>query len=150
MRIVVPFCIFLLLFAASCTSSETQEKTGADTLAADTLVITGPDLSVKAAPTVLPELVGKWQLVEIQSGESTPMGMDLTGNSAWEFTADGNLIISAPDLGSQSYPFTYENGVIRSEGTPDDQLVTELTPNRLVLSYTIDNTEIRNVFKRQP
>ncbi|MEM7371237.1 MAG: lipocalin family protein [Bacteroidota bacterium] len=128
---------------ASCSSNEhatteSQEEGMSDSILVEIL---------EAGPSISPELIGTWRMEEMRYG-NTPMSIEDTGESTLEFTDKGTMITSAPGLSPEETTFTFENDVIVSDLDGLTQKIVELSGDRLVLVYEIDNTEIKRIFTR--
>jgi hypothetical protein len=134
-------CLFLgLMSCESSDSGKTEEtsRTDSDSVA----VFLPPDLV-----TLAPELIGSWKLEEVSYG-STILSTDETGESSLEFTKNGLMISSTPDLPPEESRFTFESDTIRSEIDGTAQRIESISNTSLVLVSIIDDTEIKRVYSR--
>lgn len=143
------FWAALLLCLSFWACEDRGQGNGGD---ADSLLTDSIPYDTVALPPgqpIVPELVGRWQLVEMRNGEM-PMSTDDIGESVMELTAAGQMITSAPDLPPETVAFSYRNDSLYNEDFGTVQRIEELSTQRLVLLMEVDNTPIRWIYQRLP
>ncbi|RMG55161.1 MAG: hypothetical protein D6722_28220 [Bacteroidetes bacterium] len=131
----------------ACGDDNQGQGQGLDSLMTDSIPVdTATGL---AAQVVVPELVGRWQLVEMRNGDM-PMSTDDIGESVMELTPTGRMITSAPDLPPEEVEFSYRNDSLYNEDFGTVQRIEALTSDQLILLMEIDNTPIRWIYRRMP
>lgn len=96
---------------------------------------------------IVPELLGRWQLVEMRNGDM-PMSTEEIGESVMELTAQGRMITQTPDLPEEETEFSYRNDSLYNEDLGTIQRIEELSDQRLVLYMEVDKTPIRWIYRR--
>lgn len=148
MRILNLFpALMLALFMGACQSGSQQapEGTLSDTLTVDSVI----DPSAMPAPDeISPDLIGKWQTVQIRIGDLF-MSTDDIELPIREFQENGTMIIHSAGAAPQTISFSYQPGSIFSEQEGEENIEL-LTADSLILSRTVDGDKAEYVYVKNP
>lgn len=139
--------IILILGLTSCENltqrSDSENLTDIDSLSQE---VESP--KTRSLSGLQPELVGIWRLTEAKLGNTLPMSEDIVGKLTLEFTAEGTVISTNPELGPATFPVVEQDGQTLIDDGIGGQTISEISANRLVITYEIDQELVTQIYER--
>lgn len=143
---VIALSLPLLLLVSCGNEGEPADSEGP--AEGDTLVVVLPEEPSLTVAEAAPELIGTWQLEEMRVGD-TPMSVDEVGESTLTFTAEGEMVSATPELGEETTPFVYQDGLILIDDGFGARRIEQLTNEHLELGVSIDGETVRYRYRRK-
>lgn len=91
-------------------------------------------------------IVGRWQMISIQTGSMNAVG-DATGNQVWEFTEDHKVIVTVAGESHDSGNWSLEGNQLKLDFIPIPVTVS-LSSSTLILKAEAEGDGFTYTFKR--